>query len=171
MGLIGTMTVTWAGIERLLDELIATHQQQFTDLSKEHPRSLSSKLDYLKMMERDVERYSWGAREFFRRTRIYAKRLGNERHEIIHGVIRRKGNSVVWRSQRVIYDKADARVSHREFHNDDLVHIFKEIRDLLNYTAPRIWLLTGRDYRKSPGGQIEEVHRELLRTYPPVKIP
>lgn len=164
------MTVTWAGIERMLDELIAFYQQQFTDLSQEHPRSLSAKLDYLnRTMQRDLM-FPWGTREFFRRARIYAKRLGNERHEIIHGVLRRRGLSLVWRSQRVVYEGPHARVSHREFHNSDLQNLLKEIGDFSRWLAPRVWILIGNDHRNSPGGEIEEVLRELLRNEPPVEV-
>ena len=34
---VGNMTITWSGIERVLDELIAWYQQNCTDLSKPHP--------------------------------------------------------------------------------------------------------------------------------------
>lgn len=171
MSLIGSLTVTWAGVERMLDELIAFHQQQRTDLSQEHPKILSKKLEYLKnTMQRDA-RLAWGTREFLRRCRIEAKRLGNERHEIIHGLFRRTYGTVVWQSQRVIYDGPNARVSLREFHNDDLVNVSREITEFSHYISPRIWLLIGNDYRNPPGGDIEEIHRELLRLYPPVVIP
>src|SRR3546814_8551064 len=94
----------WAGIERLLDELIAAYQHSHTDLSREHPRSLSNKLDYLKMMQHD-ERLPEKTREFLRCTRITAKRLGNNRHDIIHGLLHRVPgpHSITWRTQRIIY--------------------------------------------------------------------
>src|SRR3546814_18446180 len=53
LGTVGMMTIHWAGIERLLDELIAAYQHSHTDFSREHPRSLSNKLDYLKMLQQD----------------------------------------------------------------------------------------------------------------------
>lgn len=155
----------------MLDELIAFHQQQLTDLSKEHPRSLSMKLEYLKRtMQRDT-RYLWGTRDFFRQVRIQGKRLGDERHEIIHGVLRRNGTSLVWRSQRVIYEGSNARVHVRDFHNDDLVAIVKQIHEFSDFISPRIWFLIGNDHRNAPGGEIEDVLRELLRAHPPVRIP
>jgi len=165
------MTVTWAGVERLLDELIAFHQQQRTDLSEEHPRNLSRKFDYIKrIMERD-KRYPWGAREFFRELRLEGKRLGNERHEIIHGVLRRTGATVFWRSQRVVYEKSNARVQIRDFHSNEIVDILKEINAFSMYISPRIWLLIGNDPSLSPGGNIEEINSELVRPFPPVVIP
>ena len=163
--------MAWAGVERLLDELIAFHQQQFTDLSQEHPRSLSKKLEYLKRtMQRD-RRLPWGTREFFRQTRITAKRLGDERHEITHGVIRRQGTSLIWRSQRVLYDGPNARVKIRDFHNNELCDILKEIGEFGRFLGPRVWILIGNNHRDAPSGEIEEVLRELLRTHPPVTIP
>lgn len=171
MSLIGQMTVTWAGVERMLDELIAHHQHNATNLEKEHPRSLSAKLEYLKrVMQRDLK-YRWGAREFFRKTRIEAKRLGAERHHIIHGVLMKSARPVEWESQRVSYQGATARVLHRTFHNDDLVHLYKEMSAFHHYLAPRIWLLIGNDYRNGFTGEIEEIHSELLRTFPPIQIP
>src|SRR3546814_8128052 len=105
LGTVGMMTIHWAGIERLLDELIAAYQHSHTDLSREHPRSLSNKLDYLKMMQHD-ERLPEKTREFLRCTRITAKRLGNNRHDIIHGLLHRVPgpHSITWRTQRIIYE-------------------------------------------------------------------
>lgn len=165
------MTVTWAGIERMMDELIAYHQHSCTDLTQQHPKSLSNKLEYIKTNLEKNRIYTWGAREFFRTLRLEARRLGNERHEITHGVLRRKGNSLVWRSQRVIYEKAIARISHREMHNNEIADILRQIGAFSQYLSPRIWLIIGNDPAKSPSDDIEEIHRELARRLPPVHIP
>lgn len=165
MSIIGTMTVQWAGVERMLDELIAFHQQQFTDLSKNHPKNLSDKLIYLKrVMQRD-QKYPWGTREFLRNLRIETKRLGEERHEIIHGLLGRNG-SVTWRTQRVMYDGPNARIRIREYHNDELIDLMKQIGMLSHFMAPRIWIMIGNDHRKSPGGNIDQILAELLRKEP-----
>lgn len=103
--MVGNVTIMWAGVERILDELIAHWQHSATDLTKAHPRGLSKKLEYLKDMQRDP-RISEPVREFLRYTRIEAKRLGNERHEIIHGLLNQQGTTTNWRTQRVIYEGA-----------------------------------------------------------------
>lgn len=169
MALIGTMTVQWAGIERMLDELIAYHQQQFTDLSKNHPRNLSDKLSYLQKVMQKSPIYFWGTKKFLRQIRIETRRLGEERHEIIHGLLGRSG-SVSWRSQRVMYDGASARIRIRDFHSDDLVDLMKQIGALAHHMSPRIWIMIGNDHRKSPGGNVDHILAELLEPEPQSQV-
>lgn len=171
MTLIGTMTVAWAGIERMLDEVIATHQQQYTGLSERHPRELSRKLAYLKTMQNDVWNYKWGTREFFRVVRIEAKRLGSERHDIIHGIMRRSSGKLTWQCHRVVYDGPNASAVSRDFSNDELVQVLKDMRALTNLMTPRIYLLTAMDKVSTPYGEIEQIRSELLQPFPPVQIP
>lgn len=156
------MTIHWAGIERLLDELIASYQHSHTDLSREHPRSLSSKLDYLKMMQRD-ERLHEKTREFLRQTRTTAKRLGNNRHDIIHGLLHRVpgAHSITWRTQRIIYEGPTARAVEREYHNRALADIGAEIADFSHWLSPKVWVMTQTDHSKFPASKIEESLREL----------
>src|SRR4051794_28255650 len=66
---VGETTMSWATVERMLDELIAFYQHSATDLSKEHPRSLSNKLKYLRLMQCDA-RFPDGVRAFLREARI-----------------------------------------------------------------------------------------------------
>src|SRR5690606_29306055 len=121
---IGQTTVNWAGVERILDELIAHYQHHYTDLSREHPVSLSNKLDYLKNpMQRDT-RLTPETREFLRRVRIEVARLGKERHDIIHGLLMREGRPLMWSTVRVAYRKAHTHLVHRNLHNDDILRIF-----------------------------------------------
>jgi hypothetical protein len=159
---VGNMTINWAGVERLLDELIAFYQHQATDLSREHPRSLSTKLDYLKLMQKD-ERGPEPLREFLRVTRIEAKRLGNERHEIIHGLLHRFGgrHSLHWRTQRVIYQGPYARVHHRVYHNDDLQRLSAEISNFSRSLSLNVWAITRGDNGVGPPGDIQNARRNL----------
>lgn len=139
----------WAGVERMLDELIAHWQHLATDLSKDHPWSLSNKLSYLKHMQKD-QRLNEAIRKFLRDTRIEAKRLGNERHEIIHGLLHNIGSTLVWRTQRVIYQGPLARLQHRQYSNDDLQQLSSQIAKFSNFLSPRVWVLIGGDPTKFP---------------------
>lgn len=104
LSLVGTLTITWAGVERILDELIAWYQRHNTDFEAEHPRSLSNKLKYLRLIQRDT-RFSPETQAFLRQIRIEAKRLGDARHDIIHGLLhRRPWHGGGWYTQRVIYE-------------------------------------------------------------------
>lgn len=162
LSLVGLMTIQWAGVERLLDELIAFYQHHGTDLSREHPRSLSSKLEYLKLMQRD-ERLPDKTREFLRSTRITAKRLGNSRHDIIHGLLHRvQGkSSIKWRTQRIIYEGPLARATQRNYHNNELADIAAEISDFQTDLAHKVWVMTQTDHTKFPASDIEKALREL----------
>lgn len=146
---VGNITIMWAGVERMLDELIAHWQILATDLSQEHPKSLSNKLNYLKNIQRD-ERLNDSIRQFLRATRIEAKRLGVERHDIIHGLLHNLGSTLNWRTQRVIYDGPFARIQHRYYSNDDLQRISREIEGFSGYLSPRIWVLIGGDPKLYP---------------------
>ena len=158
---VGNVTIMWAGIERMLDELIAYWQHLATDLSKEHPRALSKKLCYLKDMQRD-ERLNAAIREFLRTARIEAKRLGAERHDIIHGLLHNIGSTMNWRTQRVIYDGPLARIQQRNYTNDDLQRISREIAEFSAVLSPRIWVLIGGDPSLYPNAdEIEQARREF----------
>ena len=157
--LVGNITIMWAGIERLLDELIGYYQQNFTDLSTDHPVSLSNKLEYLKRLQRD-ERFPLGVQEFCRETRITAKRLGKKRHDIIHGLLHRSGN-LTWRTQRVVYDGPHARIEQNHYENKDLADLSKEIFSLSHDLSRKVWVLTRGDYSAYSSEDIEKALSEL----------
>lgn len=158
---IGNMTITWAGVERVLDELIAWYQHNCTDLTKEHPRSLREKLKYLRLMQCD-ERFTDETREFLRKVRIDGKRIGNERHEIIHGLLHYRGSGTLeWTSQRVIYKGTNASLAHRTFHNDDLRRLSSEMSAFSHYLAPKVWILIGHDPSKFPMSEVEKALSEF----------
>lgn len=160
LALVGETTLNWAGVERMLDELIAFYQHHYTDLSAEHPRALSKKAEYIKLrMERDAL-LTDQTRAFLRHARLEAVRLGNERHEIIHGMLFRTG-TVTWRTQRVAYNKAVAHLVHREFHNQDILKIYTDVGEFMRWLGPRVWALVGADRTKYPSDRIEEALREL----------
>jgi hypothetical protein len=158
---VGNMTIAWAGIERMIDELIAWYQHARTRLEAQHPISLKNKLAYLRVMQRD-EGFTDEIREFLRHARIETKRLGAERHNIIHGLLHLKSaRDMVWRTQRVLYDGAYARLEHRLYSNDEIQTISREISDLGGYLSPKVWAITGGDPRLIATDKLENAKREL----------
>jgi hypothetical protein len=159
--LLGNVVISWAGIERMLDELIAWYQHHGTNLETEHPRALSRKLAYLKTMERDG-RFNEEIRAFLRRTRIETNRLGDERHELIHGLVHRlnrTGN--IWQSQRIVTDGAYARIVHRIYNDGDLNLVQAEISALAHDMSPKIWAIIGGDPRYIASSKLEQARGEL----------
>jgi len=113
------------------------------------------------MMQCD-DRFNDETREFLRKTRIEAKRLGNARHELIHGMLwHRGGYSLEWTTQRVLYEGPNARLKLQTFSDDDLRRMSSEIADFAHHIAPIVWVLTDRDASKYPATAIEKAYREL----------
>ena len=161
MALIGHITVTWAGVELMLDELIGWYQHRATALDKRHPRNLTDKLDYLRLMQRD-ERLPEGVRHFLQRTRDEGKRLGDRRHELIHGLTyRRSVSGGVWQSHRVIYEKALARRTVRDFSNEHFRDLLRDVSAFAHYLSPRVWAIALIQSDIAPPPGIDEALRDL----------
>lgn len=161
VGLVGTLTMSWAGVERILDELIAFYQHNATDLKAEHPRSLSSKLKYVRLMQCD-NRLPDATRAFLRTARIEAKRLGDRRHELIHGMLwRRPIRSGEWQVQRIVYDGPFARIRLSKMTDKDLRDLLIEIHNFASDLSPKVWVLTRGDSKHFSPGQLEEARRQL----------
>lgn len=158
---VGNITIMWAGIERLLDELIAWYQQNCTDLSKKHPKPFSEKIRYLNRMVED-ERFTDETSNFFRFMASEAERLSDDRNDIIHGMLWHKGGlSLNWQTQRVVYDGPNASLSHRLYHHDDLQKLSKRISKFSSHIAPKIWVILGGDPEKYSRDQIRLALIEL----------
>ncbi len=162
LSLVGMMTIQWAGVERLLDELIAHYQHHYTDLSQEHPRSLSNKLKYLRAMQRN-EKLPEKMREFLRETRITAKRLGDDRHDIIHGLLHRMpgASSIKWRTQRILYRGPLAQPTQREYHSNELTDLAAEIARFSHELARKVWVITRDDHSQFPPSDIQDALSQL----------
>lgn len=87
---VGNMTIMWAGIGLMLNNLIEWHQAKIgTAVRRDFPRNFSTKLGYLKAMERDTR---WTADE---RAKLYAirlelARLNEFRKNMVHGLLHQK---------------------------------------------------------------------------------
>jgi hypothetical protein len=164
LALIGGMTISWAAIERMFDELIAWYQHRATQLDAKHPISLSNKLDYLRTMQRD-ERFNSEIREFLRVARIEAKRLGTLRHDLIHGVLHRRApGDFNWYTQRVVYDGPYARLAHRTYTPDELRDVTSKIAEFGGYLSPKVWAIIGGDPSLVAASDLEQARRELGMT-------
>lgn len=161
LAMIGNMTIAWAGIERILDELIAWYQHARTGLETQHPISLKNKLSYLHVMQRDAS-FPPGVQAFLRYARIETKQLGSERHNIIHGLMHlQSARDMVWRTQRVLYEGAYARLEHRVYSNEEIQDIGRKISDLGGYLSPKVWAIIGGDPRFIATDILERSKREL----------
>jgi hypothetical protein len=157
---IGNITMSWAGVERILDELIAFYQLHATNLQHEHPRSLSSKLKYLRLMQCDP-RHNDQIREFLRVARIEGKKLGDRRHELIHGLVSRSRVRGKWTSQRVIYDGAYARLSVTPYEVADFEKVLRDINAYAHDLSIKVWVITRGRTPGFPASDMEQALREL----------
>jgi hypothetical protein len=159
--MVGNMTIAWAGIERMLDELIAFYQHRRTGLEKRHPSNLKDKLVYLKAMQRDSG-FTPEIVEFLTTACTETKKLSDDRHDIIHGLLHlANARTMQWRTQRVRYNGAVAQLEHRTYSNDDLQRIVIQISDLGSYLSPKIWVITGGDPRLISKDKFEQARRDL----------
>lgn len=158
---VGNITIMWAGVERLLDELIAWYQHNCTDLSRKHPKPFSEKIKYLNRMI-DDDRLTHETRNFFHFLASEAESLSDDRNDIIHGMLWHEGGlSLNWQTQRVMYDGPNASLSHRLYHNDDLQQLSKRISKFSSHIAPKIWVILGGNPEKYSHDQIRLALMEL----------
>lgn len=168
---VGNITIAWAGVERILDELIAYHQWHHTRREKQHPVSLSNKLEYLKTMQRNP-RFTREIREYLRTVRIEGKRLGTRRHDIIHGMLHLvNSRAAAWRTQRVTYEGPHARLVETAYTQADLMKLMHDIGEFSHELSPKVWVITGRDPNAISRDSLQKARRELGMTNFTVRIP
>lgn len=149
LALIRSMTIIWAGIERMLDDMIAWyHRTGGGAIRWDHPRALSLKLDYIKEMEPDV-RFSPTDRATLRAVRLETNRLATERHKLIHGFLHRGPRSRNWTVQRVKYEGAAVSLDVYEYTNSQIQDVLRDMAALATLVSP-----FARDlcWRKGPSG-------------------
>jgi hypothetical protein len=158
---IGNLTIAWAGIERMLDELIAWYQHAQHRLQSQHPVSLKNKLIYIKLMQRDPI-FTPETQEFLRIVRIEAKRLGAERHNLIHGLLHLSdAERMRWNTQRVVYDGPLASIEHRTYSNDEINRISGEITNFSRYLSPQIWAIINGNPKFISANDLNDAKRKL----------
>lgn len=158
---VGNITISWAGVERILDELIAWYQHHRAGLSLDHPREFGSKVKYLDRMLGDPG-FGRPAKAFLIRVRGDADDLAKERNRLIHGLLHPIAPSRDrWQTQRVLYEGPVARLELIEHTVDDLQHLVAEIGALAAFLAPRVWVMTGSDPRRYPLEVVAAIRAEL----------
>jgi len=86
------MTIMWAGIELMMDNLIEWYQTRVgTVIRSDLPRMLTNKLDYIRKMEPDI-RWTVEERETLHEIRLEIARLSEFRHNLIHGLLHQKNS-------------------------------------------------------------------------------
>ena len=123
MANLGTILVTWAGIELMIDYLIAWYHPtvgQHT-IRPSQPMNFGDKMVYIKKMARDPK-FDQVAKDCLRDLRIQATRLNKARKLIVHGVaVHRNGFSSYWQfairefkdnhSTQKVYQVKDSEIS------------------------------------------------------------
>lgn len=136
LALVGTMTITWAGIESILDEVIAWyHRTGGKAVRWDHPRSLSAKVEYMKKMEPDV-RFSHQDRATLRRIRLETNRVGTERHKLVHGFLHLGPFRKNWSLHRTIYDGSDVSIEVSDFTSEHIRKVLSDMAALASILSP-----------------------------------
>jgi hypothetical protein len=120
MAMVGTMTVTFAGIGFMLNDLLESHLAHFGPvIRKDLPRAFTKKLEYLAAIEPQLARDE--DRTELRRLRLELARLNEFRVNIVHGYLLKQHNdSMRWRV--LIAKEEGAQLARRlvNYSNDDI---------------------------------------------------
>ena len=91
---------------------------------------------------------------------------------MIHGLLHFESvHTMRWRTQRILYDGAYARVEHRTYTNADLQRIGSEISEFGADLSPKVWAIIGGDPRLIAPEKLEQAGRELGMTQPSIILP
>lgn len=147
MGLIGSMTVTWAGIDLILNTVIEWHQMQPGPKLARLPRDVTRKLDYLKdRLEKDV-RISASDRERVRSFRIRLVCLNKFRKKVVHGQLYQANRRTLDWSVHLVRDtglKLDRKTI--SLTNDEIMEGVREIADVAHEMSPFFAGMVGIPY-------------------------
>jgi hypothetical protein len=144
---IGNMTITWAGIELMLNTLIEWYQARVgTVIRKDLPRDFSRKLAYLKKMEPDI-RWSTADREQLRQIRIELARLNEFRKNIVHGLLTRSGNTMDWQAYLARVEGPRLIRRTETYSNEELRAYSKAMAEVSHKMSPFFARLIGLPHR------------------------
>jgi hypothetical protein len=105
---LGNITIHWAGINLILNRFIEGHRFTFGPVIRDElPRSFTGKLDYLEKVEKTLTEPATAAQ--FRAFRLELAELNEQRINVVHGLLRRRGYGPRW-----------------------TIHIAKEVKDRLH---------------------------------------
>lgn len=158
---VGNMTITWAGIELMLNTLIEWYQGRVGQVIRpELPRNFADKLEYLRKMEPDV-RWAADDRAKLRAIRIELKRLNEFRKEIIHGLLHQKNSrSTEWHVYSVREKGSKLVRSSKRYSNDDIQDFSRAMSSAANEISPFFAKLIDIPHPAN-------LHRSIERPAPP----
>lgn len=111
-------------------------------------------------------------RDFLRHARVESKRIGDRRHDIIHGLLHlANGRTLTWCTQRVLYDGPFAKLQQSTYSNDDLKALAVDIATFARHLSPRVWVIIGGKPNSFAVSDLQQVRRELGMTHLTVRIP
>lgn len=141
---LGLIAVTWAGIEMMIDHLIAWYHPSIGQhsIQKEQPVNFIRKMAYINKMKRDP-RFNDEAVNALDYLMKEAKRLNKARKLIIHGVaFHRNGFSSTWHFSIREFDGVDSVQKLYPVKDSDLLEILRQMSALSSSTASWVWKLT-----------------------------
>jgi hypothetical protein len=147
---IGHITMTWAGLEMIIDHLISWYHplNGRETIHTDQPKTFHRKLEYLNKMARD-DGFDEGGKHNIRLIRTEAKRLNNWRRAIIHGVIRHTHFSTDWIVHIRDFDGPNSQLMSYKLKNDDFATILSQMSALMLSMSPFVEMVTGLDNKAS----------------------
>lgn len=136
--------MTWAGIEFMMDALIAWYHpiKGSSDICPDLPVSFERKLDYLNKMARDPA-FGEHGQKLIRNLKIEAKRLNVWRKTLLHGVVF-QGHfmGTDWEVQIRRFNGPQTTIDRYKFTDADLRTILSQMSDFSSAISPWIWGMT-----------------------------
>lgn len=144
MSLIGTMTYQWAGIDLILNHVIAWHISQTNPGSNSLPRDITRKLRYLKENIESDARIAADQRDRIRLFRIEITRLNKFRKSVVHGRLFQKNRlSVQWFVHSVHQNNGALKQATTPMTNDEILAGVRDIGDVAHAMSPFFAKLIG----------------------------
>lgn len=133
---IGLNVVHWGYVEHMLDMLIIWHNHTTNSPTLQpHPRALTRKLDYLKLIEKDVS-LSEKDRSSIREIRLVVSEISERRHDFTHSFMDIEHTHTSWKFNRFQYDGPEVRLIRKTYDLDKLAALTEEIRVLVGKISP-----------------------------------
>ena len=141
---LGLITVVWAGIEMVIDHLIAWYHPTVDQVTiqEEQPVNFMSKLAYINKMARD-EKFDNEARTSLHALKREAKILNKARKLMIHGVASHpNGFSNVWNFSIREFNGPKSVQRNYPVKDTEIAEILHQMSEFSAAIAPWVWGLT-----------------------------
>ena len=145
LSLIGQVTITWAGIESMIDALVIWYHpiKGQSEISAQLPVNFGNKMDYVNKMSRDPGFGADGQRDLLA-LRAEAKRLNIWRKTLLHGVVfHRHFMGTEWEVQIRRFSGATSTTDSYIFDDAAMRDILTKMSDFSHAISPWIARITG----------------------------